>query len=100
MSSALRDRHAIAPLFSPNNASGLAEVSRCSSVHGDKFVLVSITDGYVQPKRYTVVEVSLARRTVVRHFRSQAPVCAIYSADGTQLIMETQDQQRTVRSAY
>ena len=69
-------------------------------MHGDKLVLVSITDGYVQPKRYTVVEVSLARRAVVRHFRSRAPVCAAYSADGTQVVMETHGQQRTVRSAY
>jgi hypothetical protein len=100
MASALRGQYAITPLFSPNNAWGVAEVSRCSSVYGDKIVLVSITDGYVQPKRYTVVELSLARQAVVRLYRSRAPVCATYSADGTQVVMETQGQQRTVRSAY
>lgn len=100
MASTLRDQQAITALFSPNNAWGLDDVSRCSSVHGDKLVLVSITDGYVQPKRYTVVEISLARQVVVRHFRSRAPVCVAYSADGTQVVMETQGQQRTVRSAY
>ena len=68
---------------SPTNAWGLADVARYSSVHGDKIVFVSIADGYVQPKRYTVVGLSLDCEAVIRHYRSCAPVCATYSADGS-----------------
>jgi hypothetical protein len=86
--------------YAPNNSWGLADVPRCSSVHGDKIVFVSITDGYVQPKRYNVVELSLGKEAFVRHYRSRAPVCATYSADGTHILVEAAGQQQMVRSAY
>jgi hypothetical protein len=88
------------PVFAPTNPVDLADVPHCSSVYGDKIVFVSITDGYVQPKRYTVVELSLARKAFVRPYRSRTPVCASYSADGTHILVEAQGHQQTVPSAY
>ena len=99
-SHAVADRVSPYFVFSPTNAWGVADVTRCSSVYGNKIVFVSITDGYVQPKRYTVVELSLDREAVVRHYRSRSPVCATYSADGTHILVEAQGGQQTVPSAY
>ena len=87
-------------VYSPGNAWGFADFTRCSSVHGNKIVFVSITDGYLQPMRYTVVEMSLDRKAVVRHSHSRSPVCATYSADGTHIVVEAQGRQQTVPSAY
>lgn len=100
VSSVVRDRSASTLVFSPTNVFGLNEVSRCSSVHGDKIVFVSITDGYIQAKRYSVVELSLANKAYTRHYRSRTPLCATYSVDGTHVLMETLGHQQTVRSAY
>ena len=87
-------------VFAPANSIALADVPHCSGVYGDKIVFVSITDGYVQPKRYTVIELSLARKAFVRSYHSRTPVCATYSADGTRILVEGQDRQQTVLSAY
>ncbi|SFQ80329.1 hypothetical protein SAMN04515668_4568 [Hymenobacter arizonensis] len=87
-------------VYSPSNAFDFADFARCSSVYGNKIVFVSITDGYVQPRRYRVVEMSLDRQAVVRHYRSRSPVCATYSADGTQIVVDAQGRQQTVPSAY
>ena len=65
----------------------------------NRTIVLSITDGNVQPKRYTVVELSLAKEAVVRHYRSRALVCATYSADGTYILVEAQGRQQAVRSA-
>ena len=88
------------PVFAPTNSFDLADVPHCSSIYSNKIVFVSITDGYLQPKRYTVVELSLARETFVRPYRSRTPVCASYSADGTHILVESQGHQHTVPSAY
>ena len=99
---AVADRNRNSPhfVYSPSNAFDFADFARCSSVHGNKIVFVSITDGYVQPKRYRVVEMSLDRQAVVRHYRSRSPVCATYSADGTHIVVEAQGRQQMVPSAY
>lgn len=87
-------------VYSPSNAWGFADFTRCSSVYGNKIVFVSITDGYLQPMRYTVVELSLDRQAVVRHYRSRSPVCATYSADGAHILVDAQGRQQTLPSAY
>ena len=94
------DAYAPSFVYSPSNAWGFADFTRCSSVHGSKILFVSITDGYLQPMRYTVVELSLDRKAVVRHYRSRSPVCATYSADGTHIVVDAQGRQQTVPSAY
>lgn len=99
-SRAVTDQYAPSFVYSPSNAWGFADFTRCSSVHGNKIVFVSITDGYLQPMRYTVVEMSLNRKALVRHYRSRSPVCATYSADGTQIVVEAQGRQQAVPSAY
>ncbi|AHJ95447.1 MULTISPECIES: hypothetical protein [Hymenobacter] len=97
---AVADRNAPHFVYSPSSAFGFADFARCSSVHGNKLVFVSITDGYLQPRRYRVVEMSLDRQAVVRHYRSRLPVCATYSADGTHIVVEAQGRQQRVPSAY
>ncbi|WP_126546987.1 hypothetical protein [Hymenobacter amundsenii] len=99
-SHAVADRDASSFAYSPSNAWGFADFTRCSSVHSTKIVFVSITDGYLQPMRYTVVELSLDRQAMVRHYRSRSPVCATYSADGTHIVVDEQGRQQTVPSAY